>query len=157
MQEFKIGAVKCRTLMRRFVECDVNTFGDVEKWFKDNGCQYRVDWGREPPTKYPRLIVMATPGMQHNYDLYGDLVAFDITYGMLRNISSDNRRYRVGVFTVMDTNLRLLLAGIAILVDETTESFIKIFEQFFHVHGRVPQSFITDAQATIAQALKHLQ
>jgi len=63
--------------------------------------------------------VVTSAGMQDNYARYGDLLAFDITYGLLRNVAHDSRRYRVGVFTVSDTNLRLLLAGIAILVDET--------------------------------------
>ena len=55
--------------------------------------------------------------MRDNYARYGDLLAFDITYCLLRNVAHDNKRYRVGVFTVSDTNLRLLLAGMAIIVD----------------------------------------
>ena len=62
-------------------------------------------------------MVFVSPGMKQNYARYGDLVAFDITYGLLTNVASDNRRYRVGVFTVTDTNIRALLAGIAILVE----------------------------------------
>ena len=49
-------------------------------------------------------------------------LAFDITYGLLRNVAHDNRPYRVGVLTVLDTNLRPLLAGIALLVDETRQT-----------------------------------
>jgi hypothetical protein len=62
-------------------------------------------------------MVFVSPGMRENYARYGDLVAFDITYGLLRNVASDQKRYKVGVFTVTDTNLRALLAGMAILVE----------------------------------------
>lgn len=157
MEEFGIGPVMCGRLMRRFEEWDANNFSDLQKWFKDSNCEYRVDWGCEPKTKYPRLLVMATAGMRHNYDRYGDLVAFDITYGLIRNLSSDNRRYRVGFFTVVDTNLRLLLAGITILIDETTEGLIAMFHHFLQIHGKPPQSFVTDDQAAIASAINHLQ
>lgn len=57
--------------------------------------------------------------MRQSYLRFGDLVAFDITYGLLRNVAHDSRSYKVGVFTVNDTNLRMLFAGIAIFVDET--------------------------------------
>ena len=83
----------------------------------ENGYDYRIEWGKEPRNKYPRIMVFASAGMRDNYARYGDLLAFDVTYGLLRNVAHDNRRYRVGVFTVSDTNLRLLLAGMAIIVD----------------------------------------
>lgn len=78
----------------------------------------RIEWGKEPRDQYPELMVLASKTMQENYSQYGDLLAFDVTYGLLRNVTSSNRRYRVGVFTVSDSNLRLLLAGIAFLSDE---------------------------------------
>ena len=67
--------------------------------------------------KYPRILVLASVGMRDNYVRFGDLVAFDITYGLLRNVAHDTRRFRVGVFAVTDTNLRMLLAEIAVIVD----------------------------------------
>jgi hypothetical protein len=102
-------------------------------------------------------MVIVSAGMRENYARYGDLLAFDITYGLLRNVASDNRRYRVGVFSVSDTNLRLLLAGIAIIVDETTEAMFAVFDNFIQIHGRAPSSIITDDQQTFTLAINELK
>lgn len=55
--------------------------------------------------------------MLDNYARFGDLLALDIVYELVNNISHDSRRYRVAVFTVRDTNVRPLFAGLALLVD----------------------------------------
>lgn len=58
--------------------------------------------------------------MLHNYVRFGDLLKFDIIYNILKNVGHDNMRYRIGVLTVTDTNLRVLLAGVAIMANEAT-------------------------------------
>ena len=103
-------------------------------------------------------MVFVSPGMRESYVRFGDLVAFDITYGLLRNVTAeDSRRYRVGVFSVNDTNLRILFAGIAILVDETAKALFTVFSDFIQLHGKSPSSFITDGQEAIAAAIDELR
>jgi hypothetical protein len=65
--------------------------------------------------------------MKKNYERYGEIVSFDITYNLLKNTSSEGRRYRVGVFCVTDSNIRVLMAGIAIVCQETTADMYKVF------------------------------
>jgi hypothetical protein len=74
-----------------------------------------VDWGHTPDDKYPRIIVIVSQTMKKSFQRYGELLSFDITYNLLRNRTSDEKRYRLGVFCVTDTNVRLLFAGIAII------------------------------------------
>ena len=102
-------------------------------------------------------MVLISPGMRQSYLRFGDLVAFDITYGLLRNVAHDSRSYKVGVFTVNDTNLRMLFAGIAILIDETKQALYTVFDNFIQLHGRAPASFITDGQESFAAAINELR
>ena len=102
-------------------------------------------------------MVIVSKRMRDTYAKYGDLLAFDITYGLLRNVTHDNKRYRVGVFTVHDTNLRLMLAGIAIMVDETTQAMFFLFDSFIRLQGKPPSSIITDDQPTMASAINELR
>jgi hypothetical protein len=102
-------------------------------------------------------MVLISPGMRQSYLRFGDLVAFDITYGLLRNVAHDSRRYKVGVFTVNDTNLRMLFAGIAILVDETKQALFTVFDNFIQLHGKAPASFISDDQDSVAAAINELR
>ncbi len=117
MRDFNINTHVCNKLLNRFREFESNSFYNLEQWLKENHYEYRMEWGPEPPNKFPRVIVVASTEMRQNYVRYGDVLAFDITYGLLRNVAHDQKRYRVGVFTVHDANLRLLLTGIAMIVD----------------------------------------
>jgi hypothetical protein len=76
-----------------------------------------VDWGNTPNDKYPRMMVIVSQNMKKSYQRYGELLSFDITYNLLRNRTSDDKRYRLGVFCVTDTNVRLLFAGISIICE----------------------------------------
>lgn len=62
-------------------------------------------------------MVFASAAMRRNFNKYGDMVSFDITYNILKNSTSDGKRYRLGVFCVLDTNVRVLIVGISILSD----------------------------------------
>jgi hypothetical protein len=95
--------------------------------------------------------------MRDSYNRFGDMISFDVTYNLLRNITHDNHRFRVGIFTVGDTNQRILFAGLAIVAEETTATFFTIFDMFLNIHGRSPMSIITDDQQTIALAIDQLR
>jgi hypothetical protein len=59
------------------------------------------------------MMIIASPAMMDSYNRFGEMISFDITYNLLRNITHDNHRFRVGIFTVGDTNQRILFAGLA--------------------------------------------
>lgn len=99
-------------------------------------------------------MVIVSEAMKKNFKSYGDILSFDITYKLIKNTTSDDKRYRLGVFCVTDTNLRILLAGLAIICDETVNTMYKIFQFFFEIHRKQPDSIITDQQGTIETALE---
>ena len=102
-------------------------------------------------------MVFASPNMIKNYQKYGDMVSFDITYNLLKNFSTEGRRFRVGVFCVYDSNIRILFAGLAIICRETIVELYRVFELFLRIHGKPPQSFITDEQQSVISALEDLR
>jgi len=77
--------------------------------------------------------------MRDSFKKYGDLLSFDITYNLLRNFTSDGKQYRLGVFCVTDTNIRILIAGIALMSQEGARDFANMFEMFFRLHSQSPQ------------------
>lgn len=56
-----------------------------------------------------------------------------------------------------DTNVRLLFAGPALLVDETTEAMFSVFEMFVQLHDKAPNSIISDGQQSIVLAVEELR
>jgi hypothetical protein len=91
--------------------------------------------------------------MRDNYNRFGHMISFDVTYNLLRNITHDKYRLRVGIATVKDTNQRILFAGLTIIAEETTATFFTVFDMFLNIQGRSPMSIITDDQQTIALAI----
>jgi hypothetical protein len=82
---------------------------------KKNKCEIALDWGSNADkVGYPYVIVTASPMMLKNFERYGDLMCFDVLYHILKN-DSNGKRFKVGMFSVIDTNLRILIAGVAIL------------------------------------------
>jgi hypothetical protein len=134
----------------------MNVFGNFLDYLKSHKFEIMYDWG-EPKDKYPRTMVIVTPTMKKNFREYGDILSFDITYKMLKNTTNENQRYRLGVFCVTDTNIRILLAGIAILCDETTATMAKVFSFLFELHQKEPQSIVTDQQLSMESAIQLLR
>jgi hypothetical protein len=56
--------------------------------------------GNELKDRYPRILVIASPAMRDSYNRFGDMISFDVTHNLLRNIIHDNHRFRVAIFTV---------------------------------------------------------
>lgn len=91
--------------------------------------------------------------MRQLYKDYGDLVSYDIISGLLRNVTGDGDRYRIGVFSAFDSNMRLTIVGISIICDERKEDFCSVFEYFIRLHGRSPKTIITDQPNAMTLAI----
>lgn len=115
------------------------------------------DWCGMEGDMLPNIIVVVSESMRRNYVKYGDILSFDITYKLLKNFNSNGQQYNVGVFCVFDTNNRILIAGVAILCNESTDSMEKVFGMFIKLHNRPPQTIITDQQMTFAKAIQRLK
>jgi hypothetical protein len=61
------------------------------------------------------MIVLVSKLMRCNYQNYSELLSFDFTYNLIKNRTSDGKRYGLGVFCVTDTNVRVLITGVSIM------------------------------------------
>lgn len=91
------------------------------------------------------------------YRRFGDVCTFDITYNIIKERSSDKRQWGVGVFTGLDTNMRILIFAVALISNESTNSMEKLFEGFFKLYHKQPGVIITDEQLSIISALKKMK
>ena len=64
----------------------------------------------------------------------------------LKDVNSKWSRLRVGLFCVYDSNNRILLAGTAMISDQTIVELHQSFEFFLRIYGEPPQSIITEEQ-----------
>ncbi len=51
----------------------------------------------------------------------------------------------------------MLFAGIAILIDETTETLAPVFENFVLLHGKAPASFMSGYGDEVAAVIDQLR
>jgi hypothetical protein len=95
--------------------------------------------------------------MRENYIRFDDMISFNIAYNLLNDITYDNNQFCVGIFTVGDTNQRILFVGLAFVADETTTTFFTVFNTFLKIHTRSPMSIITEDQQNITLAIDQLK
>ncbi|KAK9079762.1 hypothetical protein SSX86_001435 [Deinandra increscens subsp. villosa] len=82
-----------------------------------------------------------------NYQVFGDVVAFDATY--------DTNMYGMIFvpFTGVDHHKKCVTFASALLYDETTESFTWMLECFLKAHGTQPKLVLTDQDPAMRQAI----
>lgn len=97
--------------------------------------------------------------MIENYRLYGDSVAFDASYKMLKKLSAFGTHYGVGYFLGHDTNGRLIIFANCIFARDHKDYFKMIFEFFFDivVQDKLPMTFVTDDFSLVTEAFEELQ
>ncbi|XP_024198629.2 protein FAR1-RELATED SEQUENCE 5-like [Rosa chinensis] len=86
-----------------------------------------------------------------DYGQFGDVVSFDTTY----KINKSNRP--LAVFVGFNHHRETIIFGVALMYDETADSFIWLFETFFRaMSGKAPKTIFTDQDAAMAKALRHV-
>ncbi|CAM8901653.1 unnamed protein product [Rhodiola kirilowii] len=96
-------------------------------------------------------VFWADAKMIMDYGIFGDVVSFDTTY----KINEANRPF--AVFVGLNHHRQTVIFGAALMYDETTASFIWLFETFLKAMcGKPPQTFFTDQDAAIAKAVLHV-
>ena len=64
--------------------------------------------------------------------------------------------YKAALFGVADSNNNILLAGVALLKEESSRSMSNILRAFFKIQKAAPLSILTESQSYIREALKEL-
>jgi len=86
--------------------------------------------------------------MVADYEVFGDVVCFDTTYRKL----NDGRLF--GLLVGVNNHKKTTIFGAALLYDETTESFVWLFNTFLTAtSGKKPQTILTDEDAAMAKAI----
>ncbi|XP_042516105.1 protein FAR1-RELATED SEQUENCE 5-like [Macadamia integrifolia] len=83
-----------------------------------------------------------------DYDHFGDVVCFDMTYG------TNTFNWPFALFTGVNHHKQTVFFGAALLYDETTESFKWLFETFIEaMFKKVPKTILTDQCEAMAKAI----
>lgn len=84
-----------------------------------------------------------------DYSYFGDVVLFDTTYrGNTKN------ELPVAVFLGISYHKQIVVFGTALLLDETTESFVWLFRTFLEaMSGKQPKTIFTDEWAPVERAV----
>jgi hypothetical protein len=116
-------------------------------------------WGKRSET-FSRVIMEVSPAMKSIYLKYGDMLSFDVFYDLLTgDLISDACAYKAGVFSVNDTNMRVLIVGVAVFVDETPAILFEVLKDFFKLHDntKITKSLLTAGQPVITSAVESLR
>ncbi|XP_057452577.1 protein FAR1-RELATED SEQUENCE 5-like [Lotus japonicus] len=85
---------------------------------------------------------------QKNYEVFGDVVAFDATYG------KNKYQYPFVIFSGLNNHNQTTVFGSAIISNESEETYIWVLERLFEaMRGKCPTSFITDGHLSMRNAI----
>ena len=95
---------------------------------------------------YTRLFISSIL-MQNHYKCYGDIVIIDSTYSV--------NRYKlpVTILSGFTHTGRICIFGVAIINEETKDTFEWILNQFFAVHGDHPKIIVSDHDLALESVL----
>lgn len=62
----------------------------------------------------------------------------------------------MGVFAVNDNSMGVVLAGIAIILNHTEETYYEIFKEFFKIQEKPPSTFVTSHAPEIVNAVRRV-
>ncbi|XP_059669506.1 protein FAR1-RELATED SEQUENCE 5-like [Cornus florida] len=84
-----------------------------------------------------------------DYDCFGDVAVFDTTY------RTNKYNMIFAPFVGVNHHLKNILFGCAFLLDETTDSFVWLFETFLEaMENKAPKTIFTDQCQAMANAIK---
>lgn len=92
--------------------------------------------------------------MIQKYRKNGMVIKFDLTYNLIREKVGNNGQYSVGIFITQNNNLNIEPVAFAIMDDESKDSFMRVFTEFFYLMKSPPHIIITDEQKAMKFALE---
>ena len=104
----------------------------------------------------PDVLFLASPNMVRIYEKYHDCVRFDVTYSVCKLRDSKGAAWGFGIFSGFTESLSPCVFGMCFVKEETIKDFEFLFRTFFEQMGYVPDSIITDQQASVITALGKL-
>lgn len=72
-------------------------------------------------------VFIVTETMKKNYQIFGDVINFDVTYRMVKKASPFGGPYAVGYFMAQDTNLRLVMTAVCFYIKDEKSLLKQIF------------------------------
>jgi MULE transposase domain len=96
-------------------------------------------------------IVWTDAKMIVAYARFGDVVIFDTTFG------TNNEKWAFGVFVGFNHFREIVTFGVALMCDQTKESFEWVFTKFLETHGgKKPITLFTDQDSVMGAALEKI-
>lgn len=88
--------------------------------------------------------------MKANYAKYPTMVYFDTTSHQVRGLSDERDIfYRLGLFYVLDSNLRMLIVGASVLEKITKQEYYECFSHFFKLQSSKTRTFVTSNEKAV--------
>lgn len=132
-----------------------SNFTSLLQWVSDHEYQGRGDVSKSS-CEPSNIIMLISPLMLNSYIRFGDLLDFRIIHDLLLDTQIEGSGYKVGVFSVFDTNEVPLLAGFALLREETPRTISQILRSFCVIHNKPPVTLVTGNETYVLDAVDHM-
>ena len=105
----------------------------------------------------PNLLVMVSPLMKENFELFGHWMGFDFTYNIIQDRNKEGKEWRIGIFTGISASKKIVPFGLVICNEETNERYVQILKAFSDIMGRLPNVIISDEDPAFLLAVDKMK
>lgn len=91
--------------------------------------------------------------MKKKYSRYKDVISFDLTFNLVKNLHPSGHKWKIGCFLGISSSKHIVPLGLVATLYETKEAYMQIFQTFFHVMQDQPNVIVTDEEKAIHSAL----
>lgn len=98
-----------------------------------------------------------TQDMRNNFSRFGDVVSFELTECVVSDNIQNSRPYQLALFTVFDSNCRILITAIALHRTDSVADLYQVFKGFFKLATKRPSAIITSLHPSTTRTMDILR
>ena len=95
--------------------------------------------------------------MRDNYQKWGQVISFDLTFNLVRDVHSSGSKWKMGCFVALTSSRRVVPVALVATLHTTKEVYVQILRTFFSVTGTKPPVLVTDEETGMLAAIDELK
>ena len=153
-KRFDISENRLRYLQKKFSYTSFRNYKEILIQEKMN---FQEFIGSQEGGNFPELIMFWNSQMKWAYELFGDSIRIDITYGLFSLRTIQGGKWGLGLISGFDRSNHPIIFAVLLMARYTEDSYRMIFETFFKEFGKQPSSIVSDQEKGIGSAIQKMK
>ena len=69
-------------------------------------------------------MLVTSPKMRYNFKAYGEVLMFDLTFNLVKNMHESKKKWKVGFFVGVSSSKHIVLLGLILTLEKTKNTYV---------------------------------